>query len=393
MFLTFLEGSPQLEQLALVRAGPTLESGTDSAVEPGRYVDLPQLRLVDLGDWPTVSVVARFLSYLSLSPEADVYVWGGPLRDRDEDIGQILPNDLSHLPNIDGRIKTWSFARQDPSGPTYNPNPALTDVPYVAFLGSTQTLDMYGDFTVNQVVPAFTSMKFPVSGVENFRVRDALSRPPRFTKEVWARDILGNMPLLKNLTILGLNASTTTRTIMAALHPQRADEGQVDDTADLKRNTKLKPGIVCPLLTSLTIEHDQNLPSIFISRVAEERAKAGSPLQSLTVYSFSPHLERKYHRANARQPPQNYGHAYPAPPPPPPPGQLFYPNSPPSSSGSSDEVDDETASRWVDDMDVLKEHVQGEVVFDHDKPFSIIAPTTWPTRALTWTHALRPNMW
>src|ERR1700722_5473338 len=73
-FLDFLQDSPHLEELALVKAGPEWDDIMSPAV-PHEAIPLPYLRILEIGDWPSVQIVTAFLSYLILPEKLDMSVW------------------------------------------------------------------------------------------------------------------------------------------------------------------------------------------------------------------------------------------------------------------------------------------------------------------------------
>lgn len=330
-FLDVLELCPRLEELALVHAGPTRPEGSDSMHRMGRHVALDYLQELNLGDWPTAPIICRFLSHLILPPKTDMYFWGILLLNREDDLGALIPEDSSRLFNLQS-IKNWYFARQPR---------VILDVPFVAVLGSNQTLYMYGTFHATQITPMLS--RYPLHGIETLGVRDSCMRSGKLPRPIW-KDILERLPLLKSLRILAFNSPTTTRSVLSALLPQEVGEA---------KTVKL----LCPALESLGIEHDSTLPSFFVGRVAEERAKHSSPISSFKILVYSP---RPFNR---------------------PPGSVI-------SSESDSDRDEEFRSKTEDDLRLLKTHV-GKVEFEYMKPLSLdIVPTSWPTRAYEWTRRL-----
>ncbi|KIK68859.1 hypothetical protein GYMLUDRAFT_621994 [Collybiopsis luxurians FD-317 M1] len=118
-FLDFLENSPLLEELALVRAGPLrLETGAQSHIPSSRLVSLPRLRQLDIGEWPSSLLVARFLSHIHLPFQTNMYFWGNsmlnginPDSNTASGLSLLLPEDISKLENMK-HIKKWYLARQ-----------------------------------------------------------------------------------------------------------------------------------------------------------------------------------------------------------------------------------------------------------------------------------------
>lgn len=250
-FLDFLESSPRLEVLCLDCAGPTRDASADSPATPSsRIIDLPCLNELNIGDWLSVEV-SRFLSHVKIPIGADMYIWGNNLLDPTEDLGMVIPAEHSHLANLHD-ISEWTLSRQIWRSRAIGP-------PYVAV--ERGSLHMFGLFAPSQVAPA--ASRYPLHNVQKFKVHDAHSA--QMNVEIW-RDIFLHLPNLNSLHITcDLAAPGLTRTLISALFPQ-PDEV-----------------LLCPLLCTLCIRNDPQLPTLHIDALAEERAKHGSPFVNLRV--------------------------------------------------------------------------------------------------------------
>lgn len=374
-FLDFLTSSPLLEDLALVHAGPTRSDSADSPPQPDRRIPLPYLRELNIGDWPAAALIARFLSHLILPPTADMYFWGAPLLGPSEDLAALLPAAPAGLANLHN-LRTWYFARQPR---------VILDVPFVAVRGSTQTLYMYGNFTPAQIAPAVA--RYPVDAITELGVRDSCVRGARLPRSVW-RDMLGRLGQLEKLRIMAFNSPTTTRAVLAALLPLDGDArkatstavaagGDVDSDTDNDQDAGeegkgVSASPQCPALQSLTIEHDANLPSLFLARVAAQRAATHTPIHTLRVLV---HHSHPYNTSLTADGACRHSSLL---------STIASDNEGDSASDASD-FDVEYHARTGDDLKLLRTHVE-DVVFEYRKPLSLdIVPPTWPTRAYEWT--------
>ncbi|THU81775.1 hypothetical protein K435DRAFT_972231 [Dendrothele bispora CBS 962.96] len=397
-FLEFLASSPQLEHLSLIQAGPTRPDGADTSAPHDKFVSLRCLKELNIGDWPSARIVSRLLSHLILPPTTDMYIWGDPLNDLDDDLSLLLPTDISRLENLHD-IKKWYFARQPR---------VILDTPFIAVTGSPRTLYMYGTFSYAQIQLVISS--YPLSRVRTLGVRDSCGSGNRMPHAIWT-EIFERVPLLESLQILAFRSYSITRTVLGALMPYSPSSSPTvhDGTSNSTSSSSVSPdpspnlisnmgsssplhsqsiaepkskqiplfessspsNILCPHLHTLTIEHDFSLPAYFISTVASTRAALGSPISHLKV--------------------------------------LVYDRNPYESRASSDagvdredsEVDEEYTSYIIDTEDhrqLLTKSMcrvgengkmEGEVVFEYNIPLSMnIVPETWPTRAWEWTRRM-----
>lgn len=372
-FLEFLQGSPMLEELALVRAGPTLLDVGPPQVPPSRIISLPHLRQLEIGEWPCASLVALFLSHIHLQSQTDMYFWGDRMLNaihNSEDAGSLallLPEDISKLENMKD-IKKWYLARQPR---------VILDTPFVSVTGMEngeegRTLYMYGTFNASQLIPAQLLSRYPVSGVVSLAVRDSCTHTSNangLDVEFW-KQVLERLPALEKLEILAFRSVGFTRAVIGALVPVVTSQ----------------TSLPCPLLTSLTIEHDVSLPAYFIRTVVETRAQftsAPTRLKKLRVLVFEPNPQNDKPINQLRSGITSDGE---------------------SSVGSNSDSDDTEDIRTENEFQTREEeeyrrHTEddrkllegcpeslGEVEFEYGIPLSVgIVPETWPTRAFEWT--------
>jgi len=379
-FLEFLASSPQLEHLSLIQAGPTRPDGVETLVPHNQIVSLRYLKELNIGDWPSARLVSRLLSHLELPPTTDMYIWGAPLNNVDDDLSLLLPPDISRLEHLHN-IKRWYFARQPR---------VILDTPFIAVAGSPRTLYMYGTFSYNQIRPVISS--YPLGQVHTLGVRDSCGNGNRMPQTIWT-EIFEKVPLLEYLQILAFRSYSITRTVLTALMPSSSpipsrgssDSGSNSSSARAglshalpesksKQLPSVEPpssNILCPLLHTLTIEHDFSLPAYFISTVASSRAALGSPISRLKVLVF----DRHPYESRA------------------------------SSDAGVDREDSEGDEEYLSYMVDTEDHKQlltntlrrtgengvpeGEVVFEYNIPLSMnIVPETWPTRAWEWARRM-----
>ncbi|KAK7025367.1 hypothetical protein VNI00_016078 [Paramarasmius palmivorus] len=369
-FLDFLEASGQtLEELALIRAGPTLEETLDIPPAPGRYVELPRLKEMNLGEWPATPLVGRFLSYLVTPGTADLYIWGTMLSDPFADLASVIPEDSSRLTNVQGITKwylTHFFASQQGE---------LLYTPFMAIVGSSTTggngsaLHTYGPFQPTRLLE--TLPRFPLHNVRSFIVRDSSLQTNRFSTSSW-KDILIKMGRLEELRILAFQSLGTTRAVLGALMPKEKDREGADTEESFSRTNSKLPStpssssspvaVVCPQLASIIIEHDADLASIFIAKLVKSRRKLGSTIERLRVLVFDPRGPSPSERPTSAAPPSSPGPSAPAllvPPPPPPP-----PLAPPHVTAP-------VPINHVDDQDLAEIEPEDDATYDSEMEFRI----------------------
>ncbi|KAJ3762190.1 hypothetical protein EV360DRAFT_67263 [Lentinula raphanica] len=377
-FLDFISSSPFLEELALVRAGPTRMTEGSSHGPPSRIISLPHLRQLDIGAWASASMVARFLSHIRVTAKVDMYIWGDgmlnapqPDSETPASLASLLPEDISKLENM-RPIKKWYFARQPR---------VILDTPFVSVTGAAdiegRTLHMYGTFNASQVIPTQLLSRYPVSNVESLTVRDSCMDTNGMNIldiEFW-RSILQGLPELQKLEILAFRSIGFTRAIVGALMPQHATDAQP------------RPPL-CPKLTSLTIEHDVSLPAYSIRTMIEARAKCVPPaarLEFLRVLVFDPNPQSvRQRRRRLRS--MSVSEA----------GSSIGSHSDSEATGLENEVrtreEEEYRLHTEDDRKLLEGCVEisGEVRFEYGVPLSVgLVPDNWPTAAYNFTRGRR----
>ncbi|KAJ3874400.1 hypothetical protein F5051DRAFT_94190 [Lentinula edodes] len=428
-FLDFLQNSPVLEMLALVRAGPTLPANTDMIPGTDRVVDLPHMRQLNLGGWPTTSTISRFLSYISLPPEADVFIWGSVFSNPDTDLTALLPANTNNLHNIQG-ITKWYLTHYSVAQPG-----DLLYVPFTAIVGSSNSLHNYGVFRSSQLLA--TLPRYPLHNVTSFVLRDSSYQANRFKTSVWV-EIFGKLNNLEELRILAYQSTTTTRSVLTALlpasskgakkknmsqnsvedgnkreiHEEQKEAGSstsnaantessgtgkskvlTDEEQDSEnfhsppRGDHSRCEVLCPRLTTLSVEHDPDLASIFITKLVKSRKEHGCPIASLIILVFDPQYgvspsprprsTRSDHDVNNQNQNQNQnnhqnGHHT---------AGVNAADDSSSTVSSRDILNEEYNLRSKEDEELLKRHVK-EVRFEYKKPLSQdLVPRGWPTDA------------
>ncbi|KAJ7274521.1 hypothetical protein B0H12DRAFT_1089096 [Mycena haematopus] len=252
-FLDFLEFSPRIEELALVRGGPMRSPGTDVAPLDDRLISLKRLQKLDLGEWPSASTIARFLSHLSRPRKTAMYFWGNSFLG-EEDVGALLPLDTSHLRNLKG-IKEWSLIRQT--------EPSYAIFKLVSIVDS--TLYMTGAFLPFQILPSAIS-RYQLSKVRSFRLRDDSMQFTRLRVSDW-KALLGLVPELESLSIYAIGSPHCTKAVISALRPPKLFPPSLP-TLD---------GVICPNLKAVDITEEMDLPFLHICSLSGERASYGAP--------------------------------------------------------------------------------------------------------------------
>lgn len=329
-FLDLLEASPRLEELALVRAGPTRSEGADLLPSSTRSVALKNLRELNIGDWPSASIISRFLAFLTLPKKTNMYLWGETLLSPDEDIGTIIPSDATRLANLYA-VKEWYFIRQ---------RWLYFDTALVAVVNS--VLYIYASLQDSQISPAAVA-RYPLSKVRKAAVRDfypsPFQSPSCLSTATWS-SILEQLPALRTLKIFAGDAPGGTRAIINALRPETAwaPSWSPSDTP-----------MVCRHLKSLHIMEDCSLPILQICKLAKERAAHGSCTKKLQVKLYDRPADR---------------------------------------SRSSVPDDAVNGGEWGydsdSDMGTIGNHVQG---VEYITPLTSMAvtPSSWPNQTFNWT--------
>ncbi|KAF5379351.1 hypothetical protein D9757_007678 [Collybiopsis confluens] len=252
-FLEFISNSPQLETLALVRAGPTLSPNSDLVPPRNQIYSFPKLKHLSLGGWPTTMSISRFLSFLELTEETDVYIWGSVFGHSDADLEGLVPEDTTRLRNL-GNVTRWyltHFSVAQPGDLLYVPFTAIvrsvdegegegsTTICPPAHSTSTPTssssattvnaLHNYGVFRASQLLAALP--RYPLHNITTFVLRDSSYQANRFRPAVWAQ-VFSRLTALEELRILAYQSTTTTRSVLTALLPVVPGDGERDEGRD-----------------------------------------------------------------------------------------------------------------------------------------------------------------
>ncbi|KAF7330453.1 Arp2/3 complex subunit [Mycena venus] len=269
-FLDFLESSPHLEELALFRGGPMRGLGTDVAPPADRLVALKRLQKLDIGEWPSASTIARFLSHVSLPRKTAMYFWGNFLRDQ-EDVASLLPQDLSRLRNLKG-IKEWFFVRQtEPSHATFK-----------LIIVVNSTVYMTGAFSHSQILPSAIS-RYQLSKVRSLTLREDSTQFRRLRVSDW-KDLLRLVPVLESLSIYATGSPHCTRAVVSALRPRKLFPPSIPS---LDR-------VLCPTLKAVEITEEMDLPFLHICSLSRERSTYGAPEINFKFRGSSPPRHRPF---------------------------------------------------------------------------------------------------
>ncbi|KAH7874096.1 uncharacterized protein C8R40DRAFT_350929 [Lentinula edodes] len=382
------------------------------------------MRQLNLGGWPTTSTISRFLSYISLPPEADVFIWGSVFSNPDTDLTALLPANTNNLHNIQG-ITKWYLTHYSVAQPG-----DLLYVPFTAIVGSSNSLHNYGVFRSSQLLA--TLPRYPLHNVTSFVLRDSSYQANRFKTSVWV-EIFGKLKNLQELRILAYQSTTTTRSVLTALLPASSKGAKKKDISQNGNRREIHEGqkeagsstsnaantessgtgkskvptdeeqepenfhspprgdhsrceVLCPRLTTLSVEHDPDLASIFITKLVKSRKEHGCPIASLIILVFDPQYgvspsprprsTRSDHDVNNQNQNQNQNHQN---------GHhtagVNAADDSSSTVSSRDILNEEYNLRSKEDEELLKRHVK-EVRFEYKKPLSQdLVPRGWPTDA------------
>ncbi|KAJ8089422.1 hypothetical protein PM082_014670 [Marasmius tenuissimus] len=428
-FLDFLESSPALEELAIVRAGPTRHVDDDiPRVYPrNRQVTLSHLREISLGDWSSMTALSRFLSHLTLPSTTQMYIWGqrfpsssGATGTGDQlearDLASWMPGDISNLSPLLNLTEIWITRMPE----TW----ARGECPFVAILNN--ALYLWGFYSTSEIRPL--AERLPLGNIERLQVRDCFPHPERLTSGMWM-EFFEKMVRLQSLTILARDCPVVTRTVLGTLHPKRGhaetaeaplieskillepgkaetrskstpgrppaedDEGNsftpdtpvlvapVEASSSSKRMTFSKgkditfstqeETIPCPLLTHIRIEDNPHIPTLFISSLAKSRARHGSPLKKLEVMYLDPALNKPPRLSSASSSTSSGsgdGHSQ---------GN--------DSDEDNDSVDAEHQGFTQSDYRLLSKHIDEVVVDISKEKLAEVGPPEWPNQAFRWT--------
>ncbi|KAK0238339.1 hypothetical protein EDD85DRAFT_1021912 [Armillaria nabsnona] len=326
-FLDFLEGCPVLEVLAMVSAGPSRTDEEDvPAPPPDRMVELSSLRELHWGKLSDLTHVKRLLSCLSLPAHTSMYLWTDLTQSDDPavgimngDLSRLLPSDRSNLKNLD-HITEWRLS-------------CVPSTMYTIVAVSDGVLYTHGIFSHDHYdkIPS----TFPLSEVRTFCIQDQLTNPA-MTTALW-RDTFQHLPSLVDLRIQPPTTLwTSSRVILGPLKPDNGDAGEGQ--------------VMCPLLRSLSIEGPPGaIQAFYISELAKERKRRGSPLESVEVKQLLP--------------PQTDS---------------------PEATVPSPFPDNTFVDMISDDEDQLSEHIE-HVEYSYDQKSTTFLPPDWPNSVHLWT--------
>lgn len=343
-FLDFLESSPRLEKLALIEAGPTRFISDDLPLVPiDRIVALDHLTEIDMNTSNGIASITRLLSHLALPEQTNMFLWGQPLVQPQEELSSLLPSDVAYLPNVQN-IQEYRLVEYG------NERKASPDV--VAVVNG--VLFIRGNFALTQL--AAIPLRFPLTNVKRLLFSPS-SSPPHHPhgnfdtiSQMW-RTAFEKMPSLEAITIRSRDMRKA-KVILEGLYPRVAE--------------KVSP---CPLLTSVRIERytsDVSTFLAFIAVLAEERRG----IESVMIISL--HKSHKPRR-------DSWG------------GPSW---SPPYGSDSDDDseeddceddqVETEVTMPQSDGLEALKRRVRNVSQMKRTNSYTPWTPKEWPTQAYLW---------
>ncbi|KAK7461436.1 hypothetical protein VKT23_008614 [Stygiomarasmius scandens] len=269
-FLDFLELSPQLQYLFIGRAGPTRRTEDDVPVpSPDRTICLESLRELNIYGWSN-DTITRFLSHLSLKVSTGLHIWClyPTAFEESENDQSFFPGDSSELHNLQN-ITELVFIRAQ-----YTPRN------YFHFCLQDSRLYIQGALAYQDLEGILSHCN--LGKVEQFFVHDLIDPGKHpFAVSKW-RNIFRKLPAMTKLSLLvHMPHSTMSRVILSNLFPQNLE--------GLASGTKSAPcsdpnvELLCPDLETIYIEQDATLPILFISGLADARARHGKPLQRLQL--------------------------------------------------------------------------------------------------------------
>ncbi|KAF8905387.1 hypothetical protein CPB85DRAFT_1315446 [Mucidula mucida] len=257
-FLDFLEGCPDLEELQLFRAGPTLEA--DPPVEEGRRVVLGRLRELGWGRLRNLAHAGRLLAHLTLPDEKTrLYFWDGSSSSACCSIGGLVPKkDLGFLTCMTNVVE-WRLITAHGSTPLYATR-------FVAFVdGVLYTLGLLNRMDVADIPAAYGGV---VKNVRKLTIYDGVSVPT----ETW-RQVFLSVPRLEELVIRPEREFDALRVILNALYRRTWPWPM--------RMLKRPPD--CPKLNTLRVQCAAGSEAFFISQFAKARKKRGCPMKRVEI--------------------------------------------------------------------------------------------------------------
>ncbi|PBK61514.1 hypothetical protein ARMSODRAFT_1025641 [Armillaria solidipes] len=347
-FLDFLELSPRLEKLALIDAGPTRYVSDDLPLVPiDRIVALDHLTEIDMNVSNGIASITRLLSHLALPEQTNMFFWGQPLVQPQEEISSLLPSDISHLQNIQN-IQEYRLVEHG------NRRSASPDI--VAVVNG--VLFIRGNFALTQL--ATLPLRFPLNNVKRL-LFSPYSSPPHHPhhpygnfdtiSRMW-RVAFEKMPSLEAITIRSRDMRKA-KVILEGLYPRGTE--------------KLPP---CPLLTSLRIERYTSDVSTFLAFFIAVLAEERRGIESVRIISLN-----KPHKPGR----DAWG------------GPSW---SPPYGSDSDDDseeddceddqVETEVTMPQSDGLEALKRRVKNVSQMKRTNSYTRWTPKEWPTQAYLW---------
>ena len=277
-FIAMLSRCTKLEELIVIEAGPSHIHGSSASTElisrnPPVLLNMPLLRLLHIGNWSSVSLVAEFLSHLVIPRATKIEIWADVLFRGGETLASLLPTDHSSLHPLTNLRAIHLIHRPSPPDPA----PQLFSV-------------CDGILVIHFLFIARTSGELLASV---FRLLDmralqevtiGVDCDPDFTTDWW-RDTLVHAPNLQKVNII----RRRSRSILFAL------------TIDRETEEVPEASIPCPALTSLVITDDSALAFIRLFALAQERASYGVPIRSLIIINATPGLSYRYLEQRSRE--------------------------------------------------------------------------------------------
>ncbi|KAK0232529.1 hypothetical protein IW262DRAFT_1324792 [Armillaria fumosa] len=356
-FLDMLETSPQLETLALINAGPTRYISDDLPLVPlDRLVALRSLRELSMNSSHGIFAILRLLSHLSLSKHANMFFWGSPLTNHEEELSSLFPSDISHLENLQN-ITEYRLVE-------YCSNRSANDIIGVV----DGVLFIRGRISIPQL--STIPLRFPLSKVKTLLFEASMSHtsnnPNDFQAEtvrrMW-RDTFDYLPSMENFVIRS-NSVEKTKRILEGLYPR--GEGNLE--------------VPCPHLKSLRLEKytadTSTFLAFFIAVLAQERH-----IESVEIVSLERRSDAARHggwgSAMDAWPATQYGSDSDSDP-----GER-------DAEDAEDEIDDEGTTLRSDGIAALKRNVRDVKQMKRTGAYANWAPVEWPTKAYLWDEECR----
>lgn len=357
-FLDMLETSPQLETLALINAGPTRYISDDlPLVALDRLIALDCLREFSMNSSHGIFAIARLLSHLSLPKHANMFFWGSPLNNHEEELSSLFPPDISHLDNLQN-ITEYRLVEY---GSDRSPNDIVGIVDGVLFIR--------GRISVPQL--STIPLRFPLSNVKKLLFEASLAHNAHNSNDfqneairrMW-RDTFDYLPSMESFVIRSNNVEKTKR-ILEGLYPR--GEGSLE--------------VPCPRLKSLRLEKYTADTSTFLAFFIAVLAQERQDMESVEIVSLERRSEAARHNGWG-----NPGDAWPP---------TYYGSDSDSESGerdvedAEDEIDDEGSILRSDGIAALKRNVRDVKQMKRTGTYANWAPAEWPTKAYLWDEECR----